>query len=175
LTSPDVRVVGRVVKPHGIRGELVVDVHTDSPDERFVVGAVLRTRARDGASGSVTVTAARPHTGRLLVSFEGVVGRDAADALRGLLLLVDAADITSTDDPDEFYDHELEGLEVVDTAGQRIGVVSEVLHSPASDLLAVRREGAAELLVPFVAEIVPTVDVAAGRVVIDPPAGLLDA
>ena len=174
MSGPDVRVVGRVVKPHGIRGELVVDVHTDSPDERFAPGAVLVTRARDGASGTVTIAAARPHTGRLLVTFEDVAGRDAAEAMRGLLLLVDAADIAPSDDPEEFYDHELEGLEVVDVHGTRVGVVAEVLHTAASDLLAVRRDGGGEALVPFVTEIVPTVDVAAGRVVVDPPEGLLD-
>jgi 16S rRNA processing protein RimM len=174
LTSPDVRVVGRVVKPHGIRGELVVDVHTDSPEERFAVGSVLGTRARDGASGTVTIAAVRPHTGRLLVTFEGVAGRDSAEAMRGLLLLVDAAELTPTDDPDEFHDHELEGLEVVDVHGNRVGVVAEVLHTAASELLAVRRDGGGEVLVPFVTQIVPTVDVAGGRVVVDPPEGLLD-
>lgn len=175
MTSPGVRVVGRVVKPHGIRGELVVDVRTDSPEERFVPGAVLATRARDGASGTVTIAAARPHTGRLLVTFEGVAGRDAAEAMRGLLLVVDAADLAPSDDPEEFYDHELEGLEVVDVQGNRIGVVAEVLHTAGSDLLSVRRPDGGEALVPFVADIVPTVDVAAGRVVVDPPEGLLDA
>ena len=175
MTSPDVRVVGRVVKPHGIRGELVVDVRTDSPEERFTPGAVLATRARDGASGTITIAAARPHTGRLLVTFEGVAGRDAAEAMRGLLLLVDAADLAPSDDPEEFYDHELEGLEVVDVQGNRVGVVTEVLHTAGSDLLSVRRPDGGEALVPFVADIVPTVDVAAGRVIVDPPEGLLDA
>jgi 16S rRNA processing protein RimM len=175
LTSPDVRVVGRVVKPHGIRGELVVDVHTDSPEERFAPGAVLGTRTRDGKSGTITIAAVRPHTGRLLVTFEGVAGRDAAEAIRGLLLLVDAAEIAPSDDPEEFYDHELEGLEVVDVRGARVGVVAEVLHTAASELLAVRRDDGSEALVPFVTAIVPTVDVKAGRVVIDPPEGLLDA
>jgi 16S rRNA processing protein RimM len=175
LSSPDVRVVGRVVKPHGIRGELVVDVRTDSPEERFTPGAVLATRARDGASGTVTIAAARPHTGRLLVTFEGVAGRDAAEAMRGLLLVVDAADIEPSDDPEEFYDHELEGLEAVDVQGSRIGEVVEVLHTSGSDLLSVRRPDGGEVLIPFVAEIVPTVDVAGGRVVVDPPEGLLDA
>ena len=151
-----------------------MDVHTDSPDERFTPGTVLVTRARDGASGTVTIAAARPHTGRLLVTFEGVVGRDAAEALRGLLLLVDASDLTPSDDPEEFYDHELEGLEVVDVQGSRVGVVAEVLHTAASELLAVRRDDGSEVLVPFVTEIVPTVDVMARRVVVDPPEGLLD-
>lgn len=150
-------------------------MHTDSPEERFTPGAVLATRARDGASGTVTIAAVRPHTGRLLVTFQDVAGRDAAEALRGLLLLVDAAELTPSDDPEEFYDHELEGLEVVDVRGDRIGVVAEVLHTAASELLAVRRDDGSEALVPFVTEIVPTVDVAAGRVVVDPPEGLLDA
>ncbi|AHI00671.1 hypothetical protein KALB_7313 [Kutzneria albida DSM 43870] len=166
--------VGRVVKPHGIRGELVVDVRTDSPEERFAPGAVLLTRSREGVTGTVTIAAARPHAGRLLVVFDGVVGRDAAEAQRGLLLLVDAAELAPTEDPDEFYDHELEGLAVLTADGDRVGEVIEVLHGPGGELLAVRREGGGELLVPFVREIVPTVDVAGGRVVIDPPEGLLD-
>jgi 16S rRNA processing protein RimM len=170
----DVRVVGRVVKPHGIRGELVVDVRTDSPEERFAPGTVLRTRTREGVNGTATIAAVRPHTGRLLVMFEGVAGRDAAEAMRGVLLLVDAADLPPTGDPEEFYDHQLEGLVVYGMDEVRIGVVVEVLHGPGSDLLAVKRDNAGELLVPFVREIVPTVDVAGGRVVIDPPDGLLD-
>lgn len=149
-------------------------MRTDSPEERFTPGAVLATRARDGASGTVTIAAARPHTGRLLVTFEGVAGRDAAEAMRGLLLVVDAAELAPSDDPEEFYDHELEGLEVVDVQGNRIGVVAEVLHTAGSELLSVRRPDGDEVLVPFVADIVPTVDVKSGRVIVDPPEGLLD-
>jgi len=106
-------VVGRVVKSHGIRGELVVDVRTDEPELRFARGSVLRGRLpRGGGERGFTVTAAREHSGRLLVSLDGVAGRDSADALRGTLFLIDSSEVEPSDDPDEFYDHELEGVPV---------------------------------------------------------------
>jgi 16S rRNA processing protein RimM len=172
-------VVGRVAKAHGITGELAVDVRTDSPEERFAVGSVLTARLRDGTSRDLTVAAARPHAGRLLVRFREVLTRDVAETLRGTLLLVDTASLPASDDPDEFYDHELEGLAAVLADGTRVGTVLEVAHGPAGELLVLRRDAptgevGGELLVPFVREIVPTVDVAGGRVVLDPPEGLLD-
>ncbi|MFT4128055.1 MAG: ribosome maturation factor RimM [Gordonia sp. (in: high G+C Gram-positive bacteria)] len=166
-------VVGRVVKSHGVRGEIVVDIRTDDPDTRFAVGATLHGRApRGGGDHTYTVTAARQHAGRLLLSVAGVTDRAAADALRGTLFLIDAADVDSTDDPDAFYDHELEGLPVITTAGADVGILESVLHLPANDVLAVRTPDGREILVPFVREIVPTVG--ADRVEIDPPDGLLD-
>ncbi|WP_199430314.1 ribosome maturation factor RimM [Qaidamihabitans albus] len=164
--------VGRVAKAHGIRGELAVDVRTDSPEERFAEGAVLTGRARDGSTCELTVAAAREHSGRLLVRFAEVPDRDTADTLRGVLLLADTADLPPTGDPDEFYDHELEGLRAELRDGTTVGTVREVLHSPGGELLALDREGG-EVLVPFVRAIVPEVDVAGGRVVLDPPDGLL--
>jgi 16S rRNA processing protein RimM len=167
--------VGRIVKPHGIRGELTVDVRTDSADVRFAVGSVVFVTARDGSVvRSLTVAAARPHTGRLLVTFAGVEGRDAADALRGAVLCAPADDVPATGDPDEFYDHQLEGLAVQTVTGTAVGTVREVVHSAGSDLLVIDREGGGEALVPFVREIVPEVDVPGGRIVVDPPPGLLD-
>jgi 16S rRNA processing protein RimM len=168
------RLVGRIVKPHGVRGELVVDPRTDSPEIRFAVGSVLSANLRDGSKRNLTVTAARPHTGRLLVVLDGVEGRTAAEELRGTLLFAPDADLPPTEDPDEFYDHELEGLDVLTTDGTKLGVVAEVLHGAGNDLLQVRRTDGGELLVPFVSQIVPEVDVRGGRVVIDPPDGLLD-
>ena len=168
------RLVGRIVKPHGIRGELVVEPRTDSPEIRFAVGTVLSANLRDGSKRDLTVAAARPHAGRLLVVVDGVEDRDGAELLRGTLLLAPEADLPPTGDPDEFYDHELEGLAVFTADGTRIGVIAEVLHGGGSDLLLVHREGGGEVLVPFVSQIVPEVDVRAGRVVIDPPEGLLD-
>ncbi|WP_329789531.1 ribosome maturation factor RimM [Lentzea sp. DG1S-22] len=167
-------VVGRVAKAHGITGELAVDVRTDSPELRFALGAKLQAKLRDGTSRSLTVSAARPHAGRLLVRFAEVVTRDVAEALRGTLLLGSTDDLPPTDDPDEFYDHELEGLAAELVDGTKIGTVKEILHGPGGELLVVIRDGG-EALIPFVREIVPTVDVRGGRVVIDPPEGLLDA
>jgi len=167
-------VIGRVVKVHGIRGEVVVEVRTDDPDTRFAKGAVLRGQApRGGGEHRFTVTAARNHSGRLLLSLAEVAGRTAADELRGTLFVIDAADVDSGDDPDEFYDHELEGLPVVTVGGESVGVVSSVLHLPANDILAVTTPEGRELLVPFVREIVPEIS-RDGGVVIDPPDGLFD-
>jgi 16S rRNA processing protein RimM len=175
IAESDLRKVGRIVKPHGIRGELLVDVSTDSADLRFAVGSVLFVTSRDGVvTRTLTVTAARPHAGRLLVRFEGVRDRDGADALRGAPLAADVADLPPIDDPDEFYDHQLEGLAVHTVAGAVVGTVREVRHGVGGDLLVVDSDAGDELLVPFVRAIVPTVDVAGGRIVVDPPAGLLE-
>lgn len=169
----DQRVVGRVVKAHGLRGELVVEPRTDNVDARFAPGTVLRVTSRHAAPGTLTVAAARHHSGRLLVTVDEVADREGADALRSALLTAEAL-AESPEDPDEFHDHQLEGLAVVLTDGTAVGTVTEVLHGAGGELLAVARPGASELLVPFVSAIVPEVDLAGGRVVLDPPEGLLD-
>jgi 16S rRNA processing protein RimM len=166
-------VVGRIAKAHGIRGELAVDVRTDSPEQRFRIGAAVTTKLRDGSKRELTIAAAREHSGRLLVRFEEVLTRDVAETLRGALLLADTDTLPPTEDPDEFYDHELAGLRAELTDGTVVGKVVEVVHSPAGELLELDVEGR-EVLVPFVHAIVPTVDIAGGRVVLDPPEGLLD-
>jgi 16S rRNA processing protein RimM len=165
--------VGRVAKAHGIGGELAVDVHTDAPDERFSPGAVLSARLRDRSVRTLTVSAARPHSGRLLVRFDEVPDRTAAEGLRGAQLLVDAADLPPSEDPDEFYDHELEGLAAVLDDGTEIGKVREIARSPGGELLIVDLAEGGEALVPFVREIVPEIDLPGGRVVLTPPEGLL--
>lgn len=166
--------VGMIVRPHGLRGELVVEVRTDSPEERFAPGAELVARPGTGADSLLTVESARPHSGRLLVRFVGVPDRDAAEGLRGVKLLVDAASLPPTDDPDEFHAHQLEGLRVELPDGAVVGTVREVAHGPGGELLVVGRSGLPDALVPFVAVIVPVVDLEGGRVVLDPPEGLLD-
>lgn len=169
-------VVGRVVKPHGVRGELVVEVRTDEPEERFASGARLRSRApRTGQERTHTVGAAREHSGRLLLTLVGIADREAADAMRGALFVVDSTELPPSSNPDEFYDHELEGLSARLVDGTVIGVVGEVLHTAAGELLAVRAAGdGREVLIPFVKAIVPTVSVSDGVVVVDPPDGLLE-
>ncbi|MBF6436153.1 ribosome maturation factor RimM [Nocardia cyriacigeorgica] len=169
-------VVGRVAKSHGVRGELVVEVRTDEPEARFAPGSTLRGRlARSKEVREFTVESAREHSGRLLVQLSGVDDRTAADALRGTLFFVDSADLGPSEDPDEYYDHELEGLRVELADGTAVGTVTEVLHSAAGELLSVRAaDDGREILIPFVMAIVPTVSVADGLVVIDPPEGLLD-
>jgi len=166
-------VVGRVVKAHGIAGEVVVEVRTDDPDSRFAPGTELRGRAKGGAERRYVVASARPHGGRLLVRLDGVADRDAAEALRGTLFVVDSEDLPPIDDPDEFYDHQLEGLSVRTTAGVPVGTVAEVLHTAAGELLSVRY-GDREVLVPFVSAIVTSVSLADNMIEIEPPDGLLD-
>lgn len=171
--SSDV-VVGRVAKAHGVGGELAVDVRTDEPAQRFADGATMTAQLRDGTRRPLTVAAVRRHQERLLVRFAEVLTRDVAEALRGALLVVDVADLPPTEDPDEFYDHELAGLVAELPDGTRIGTVLEVAHGPGSDLLVLTLDGGREALVPFVRAIVPEVDMQARRVVIDPPEGLLE-
>ncbi|MDX6332960.1 MAG: rRNA processing protein RimM [Streptosporangiaceae bacterium] len=216
-------VVGRITRPHGVRGEVSVEVRTDEPDRRFAVGHVLTTDPV--AAGPLTVESMRWHSGRLLIQFAGVTDRNQADDLRGIWLTLDSAEAGPSDDPDEFHDAELIGLAVVTTSGEPVGRVTDVRHfgqdllviepgpagsSPGSQAGSPRAESApaesapaesapaesaasgpvpagplaaggparrapgSELLVPFVAAIVPEVDVAAGRLVIDPPPGLLE-
>ena len=176
-------VVGRVGRPHGIRGEVVIGVRTDEPDLRFAVGATLDARSSpdddvrgdDRAGQPLRVASARWHSGQLLVAFAGITDRTAAAGLTGSWLSVDSSQLPETGDPDEFRDHELIGLSVRTCAGDPVGVVTDVLHY-GQDLLVVRRADGpgGECLVPFVKAIVPEVDVRAGVVVIDPPPGLLD-
>ena len=163
------------MRPHGLRGELVVEVRTDSPQERFAPGSVLVRALPDGSgAGSLTVETARPHSGRLLVRFVEAPDRDASEALRGSRLLVDPATLPPTGDPDEFHVHQLEGLAAQLTDGTTIGTVREIVHGPGGDLLVLARPDGPDALVPFVREIVPTVDLDGGRVVLTPPEGLLD-
>jgi 16S rRNA processing protein RimM len=165
-------VVGEIVRPHGVRGEVVVAVRTDEPNERFTPGAVLVTDP--GEAGPLTIEYARPHQGRLIVAFEGVEDRDDADALRKVLVCVDSADIPAPDDPDEFLDHQLVGLTAVDPGGEKIGEVVRIDHGPAHDMLILRRPDGRTALVPFVGAMVPEVDLAGGRMVMTLPEGLLD-
>ena len=167
-------IIGRVAKAHGVTGELVVDVRTDDPELRFAPGAILRAKASDHRERNYVVAAVRPHGNRLLLRLEGVAGRDAADAMRGSLFVIDSEDLPPIEEPDTFYDHQLEGLLVRTTAGRDVGTVTEVLHTAAGELLAVDRADADELLVPFVSAIVTSVSLVSGIVEIDPPEGLLE-
>jgi 16S rRNA processing protein RimM len=165
-------VVGEIVRPHGVRGEVVVDVRTDEPGERFAPGTVLVTDP--GSAGPLTVEYAKPHLGRLIVAFEGVEDRDDAENLRRVQLCVDSADIPVPDDPDEFLDHQLIGLTAVDATGEKIGEVVRIDHGPAHDMLVLSRPDGRTSLVPFVTAMVPEIDLAGGRLVMTLPEGLLD-
>ncbi len=161
-------VVGRIGRPHGVRGDVSIDVRTDDPDERFAVGRRLYL-AEDGGS-ELTVERSRWHSGRLLLAFAGVGDRGAAEELRGLLLYRDAGD--RIDEPGAWYDHDLIGCAVRTDAGP-VGTVVDVLHLPAQDVLSVELRDGTVRLVPLVAELVPRVDIGAREVVVADRPGLL--
>jgi 16S rRNA processing protein RimM len=165
-------VVARIGRPQGLRGEVSVEVRTDEPERRFVVGTQLRTDPP--SAGPLELTSAREQSGRLILGFASVTDRTAAEGLRGVLLVVDVDVETEAAGADEWYDAQLVGLSAVDPRGAELGVVRRVEHLPAQDLLVVRTPDGRDVLVPFVAALVPTVDPEGGRVVIDPPGGLFD-
>ncbi|GAA4510058.1 MULTISPECIES: ribosome maturation factor RimM [Nonomuraea] len=164
-------VVGRISRAHGVRGDVTVEVRTDDPGLRFAVGNALTTDPPE--RGPLVIESSRWHKGALLLSLAGVTDRDSAEELRGTLLVIDSSDVEPSDDPDEFHDHQLIGLTVETTGGETVGEVADVLHH-GQDLLVVRRGGGREeALVPFVKALVPVVDLEGGKLVVDPPEGLL--
>jgi 16S rRNA processing protein RimM len=167
--EPDLVVVGRIGRPQGIKGEVTVEVRTDDPDDRFAAGRVLQTE-----SGPLSVVGSRWQGRYLVVAFEGVHDRNQAELLRDTLLRIDAADLPPLAEEDEYYDTQLIGLAVHLQDGSEVGRVNDVLHLPGGDVLAVARDAGSELLVPFVKAIVPVVDLTSGRVVVEPPPGLLE-
>lgn len=163
------RVVGRLGRPHGLRGEVSVEVRTDSPDERFVPGAAFTTAP--ASAGPLTLESVRQHGGVLLLRFAEAPDRTAAERLRGVELLVST---TASAEPDAWYPDELVGLAVRSPSGESLGEVARLDAGGAQDLLVVRTPDGREVLVPFVTALVPDVDVAGGVVVVDPPGGLFD-
>ncbi len=168
--------VGRIGRPHGVRGLVTVEVRTDDPDLRFAPGTVLRTEPVE--RGPLTVVDKRWHSGTLLLQLAAPSGevyalRETVDALRNTLLVVPVAELPEIEEPDSYYDHQLIGLSARLPDGSAIGEVTGVRHE-AQDLLVVRRPERAEALIPFVTAIVPTVDLDGGFLVVDPPEGLLD-
>ncbi|MGN6161693.1 MAG: ribosome maturation factor RimM [Marmoricola sp.] len=168
-------VVGRIGRAHGIKGEVSVEPRTDEPDRRFAVGNALDARVPGGdlRPGALTVTGLRWHQGRLLLRFAEFPDRTAAEAARGTLLEVQVDADEAPTDPEEFYDRQLIGLVVRTTDGREIGPISSVIHGAAQDILAIKADGR-EVLVPFVTELVPEVDIAGGYVVVADRPGLLD-
>ena len=184
----DHTVVGRVGRPHGVRGDVAVEVRTDEPARRFAPGSTLLS---DHATRpELVVERHRWHSGRLLVHFRDVEDRSAAEQLRGATLSVVLDPDETPDDPDEFYDRQLVGLAVVGLDGVQLGEVVAVQHG-AQDLLVVSRTGESsaesttesnagtgneppETLIPFVKALVPHIELAKGQIVVDLPEGLLD-
>ena len=173
MAAPARMVVGRVLRPHGLRGELVVQVLSDAP-ERFAPGEAVA--AGDLESGGplrqLEVSSARLHQGRMLLRFAGVEDREAAEPLRGSLLSI-PMEAARELGAGEYWRHQLVGLAVVDSEGNDRGVVAEVLPGAAHDLLEVRRPDGVTVLVPAVAALVE-VELEAGRVVVRALPGLLD-
>lgn len=156
--------IGRVIKSHGIKGEVVVESTTDDPDVRFALGEVLHGK-QGKKEHELTIDAVRVHQGRLLIKFKEIPDRTAADSLRGTQFW---AEPLEDDEDNGFYDHELIGLRVMHD-GNDIGEITGVTHGPAQSLLEM-----GSVLIPFVEDIVPEVDLEAGTVTITPPEGLLD-
>ncbi|MBD7982509.1 ribosome maturation factor RimM [Oerskovia merdavium] len=160
--------VARIGRAHGLRGEVALDLRTDNPEARLVVGSSIDTEPAE--AGPLTIERARLHQGKWLVTFAGVTDRSAAERMRGVTLVVEA-DVS--DEEDAWYPHELAGLRAELEDGTVVGVVKGLEHLPAHDMLVLEETDGARTLVPFVHAIVPVVDVPGGRVVLDPPGGLL--
>lgn len=173
MTDPagDLVAVGRIGPARGVRGEVFVQPWTDDPAQRFAPGTVFFAGAQTDRRLEVETI---NDTGRKTVlHFVGVGSRAQAEQLRGLELFLPATARPELSDPDEFYDSELVGLAARTVAGEPLGPVVEVLHAGGGVYLVLQIDGR-ERLVPFVRAIVPTVDLAAGTVAIDPPDGLFD-
>ena len=169
-------VVARIGKPHGLLGEVTVQLHTNDPEVRLAVGAVLDTQASTGTGvpRALTVRSTRVHNGIWLVGFEEIPDRTGAESLRGTRLVVDGPPVEADDEDDVWAEADLVGLRVVDPAGTELGEVAGLVVGAAQDRLLVRLPDGRTAEVPFVEAIVPEVDVEGGRVVLDAPPGLLD-
>ncbi|WP_394279546.1 ribosome maturation factor RimM [Microbacterium sp.] len=168
--------VGRLVKAHGLKGALKLELYTDDPDGRFVPGAVFTLQVPESSpwhGKSVTVREFRWMNSHPVLFLEGIDDRDAAESIVRAILWLDQEQIDAAPEEDAWYDHQLVGLDVI-RDGAVIGRVTQIDHLPSQDLLTVRTTDDREVLVPFVKAIVPEVDVAAGRLLVTPPAGLFE-
>ncbi|MCL2542628.1 MAG: ribosome maturation factor RimM [Nocardioidaceae bacterium] len=168
-------VVGRIGKPHGIRGEVTVDVRSDEPDKRYADGSVLLAQAPRGsafAPATLTVERTRWHQGVLLATFAELPDRTAAEGARGVVLRAEIDESERPEDPEEFYDHQLIGLAAYDAEGVHLGEVTGLVHG-AQDILQIRTTDRRDVMVPFVSALVPEVDLDGGRLVIADRPGLV--
>lgn len=167
--------MGRLLKAHGLKGAIKLELYTDSPNERFVPGAVLKLQVPETSpwfGKTLTVKELRWYNQAPVIFFEGIDDRNQAETLIRAILLIDADTQTLPAEEDAWYDYQLVGLKVF-RDGIEIGKVTRVEHLPAQDLLAVQT-GDREVLVPFVKAIVTEVDMAAGSIVVKPPMGLFE-
>ena len=175
ITSKTKLRVGRLVKAHGLKGALKLELYTDSPKERFVPGAELELQVPETSpwfGKTLKVAELRWYNQSPVIFFEGVDDRTAAESLIKAILLVNADTTALPTEPDAWYDHQLVGLRVL-RDGVEVGKVARVDHLPAQDLLAVET-ASGEVLLPFVKVFVPVVDIAKGEVQITPPGGLFE-
>ncbi len=157
--------VGRIGRAHGILGGATIEVRTDEPDRRFAIGAAVQTDTH----GELTITSGRVHNGILLLGFNGITDRNGIEKLRNTLLYADVDINEENDDEDEYHVMQLIGCQAVLESGEVFGEVTDVINLPGQDLLAVKTANG-EQLIPFVRQLVPTVDVANKKVVVIPPA-----
>ena len=157
--------VGRIGRAHGILGEATIEVRTDEPDRRFAIGAVVQTDTH----GELTITSGRVHNGILLLGFNGITDRNGIEKLRNTLLFADVDINEENDDEDEYHVMQLIGCQAVLESGEAYGEVTDVINLPGQDLLAIKTVQG-EQLIPFVHQLVPTVDVKNKKVVVIPPA-----
>lgn len=163
--------VGRVVRPHGIRGGVVIAADTDFAEDRFQIGATLKIK-RGEAIETLTIVDSFPQQGRWVARFEGVETMDAAEALRDTELKIDAGEIRALAS-DKFYVHELVGCRVDTTDGRTLGTVRDVELSVGTPLLVIESSDG-DTLVPLAEEICRRVDIAAKTITIAPPEGLIE-
>lgn len=162
-------VIGRIGRPHGIRGDVTIEPRTDDPDLRFASGSTVLTE-----SSSLTIEKSAWHGTRLIVKFVGVGDRSEAESLRGTWLEIERGPGERPDDPDEYYDTDLVGMSATLPSGAHFGIVREILHLPGQDVVAIDRSGT-EVLLPFVREFVLDVDLDSKRMTVEPPPGLVES
>ena len=156
--------VGRIGKAHGILGEATIEVRTDEAEDRFAIGAVLETESH----GLITVVSARVHNGILLLGFEGIEDRNAIEELRNELLYADVDIEAPGADEDDYHVLQLVGCKTFLVDGDEFGEVIDVLNLPGQDVLVVKSHNG-EVLIPFVRQLVPIVDIKAKRMTVIPP------
>jgi len=163
-------VVARIGRPHGVQGEVTIEVRTDSPEERFKPGSTLFKDEMH--QEMLTIESVRNNNGTLLLKFKEVPDRNLAEKLKNTILYSEV-DISSESSEDEFHLQQILGVEVFDSRGNKVGEVIDVVHIPGQDLLVVDHQGR-EVMIPFVREIVPTVDLKLRKIVLAEKEGLLD-
>jgi len=167
--------VGRLTKAHGLKGAIKVELYTDEPEKRFVPGAIFSLQVPSESpwhGKNIELNELRWYNSHPVAFFKDVDDRTAAESLIKAILWVEHDASVLPDDPEAWYDHQLTGLRAL-REGVEVGTVVRVDHMPAQDLLIVKTDSG-EVMVPFVKAIVPEVDIAAGTVILTPPAGLFE-